>query len=323
MAVYTEVSDHDLARFVAGYDIGEALSCKGIAEGVENSNYLLQTDQNSFILTLYEKRVAPDELPFFLGLMGHLAAAGFPSPVPIRARDGSALGRLCGRPAAIISFLAGMWPRRATPAHCRAVGAAAAKLHLAGADFAMRRPNDLSVTGWRRLFEATRARADEVAPGLAATLGRELDILEAGWPVGLAAGIIHADLFPDNVFFRGDALTGVIDFYFACNDCFAYELGICINAWCFETDGSFNITKARHMLSAYREVRPVAGAEIDALPLLCRGSALRFLLTRLYDLLNLPESALVTPKDPLDYLHKLRFHQDVAGPGAYGLDQKM
>ncbi len=320
MAVYTEVSDEDVERFLARYDIGEAVSCKGIAEGVENSNYLLQTDRGSFILTLYEKRVAPAELPFFLGLLDHLGGKGFPNPVPVHANDGEALRELCGRPAAIVSFLAGMWPRRPTPDHCRALGAAVAKLHLAGQDFAMRRPNDLSLAGWRKLFEATCTRADEIADGLAETLGRELEYLEANWPDGLEGGIIHADLFPDNVFFRGDRLSGIIDFYFACNDFFAYELAICINAWCFEPDGSFNITKARRLLAAYRAVRPVSAAEIEALPLLCRGGALRFLLTRLYDLLNHPEGALVQPKDPLEYLDKLRFHHDITGPGAYGLD---
>jgi homoserine kinase type II len=320
MAVYTEVSDEELDGFLAAYDIGEPVSCKGIAEGVENSNYLLQTDRGTFILTLYEKRVSRGELPFFLGLMDHLSAKGFPSPVPIHARDGEALRELCGRPAAIVSFLAGLWPRRVTPAHCRALGEATARMHLAGQDFAMSRPNNLSVAGWKTLFESCRERADEVTPGLADTLGGELAWLEANWPRDLAAGVIHADLFPDNVFFRGETLSGIIDFYFACNDFLAYELAICINAWCFESDGSFNITKARRLLSAYGAVRPVSADEIAALPLLCRGSAIRFLLTRLYDLLNHPEGALVRPKDPLEYLQKLRFHQGVAGPGAYGLD---
>ena len=320
MAVYTEVSDEDLERFLAQYEIGQAVSCKGIAEGVENSNYLLQTDRGSYILTLYEKRVTPEELPFFLGLMDHLASKGIPCPVPIHAGDGEALRELCGRPAAIVSFLAGMWPRRATPDHCRALGEAIANLHLAGQDFAMMRPNNLSIMGWRKLYDDTSDRADEIFGGLGDILDRELEFLGTNWPDGLATGIIHADLFPDNVFFRAGALSGIIDFYFACNDFFAYELAICINAWCFEADGSFNITKARRMLAAYRDVRPVSQAEIDALPLLCRGSALRFLLTRLYDILNHPEGALVRPKDPMEYLRKLRFHQGVAGPGAYGLD---
>jgi len=319
MAVYTEVSDDELRDFIAGYDIGAVTSFKGIAEGVENSNYLLQTDRGSFILTLYEKRVAHQDLPFFLGLMDHLAGKGFPSPEPVHARDGVALRTLCGRPAAIVSFLNGMWPRRITPDHCRALGGAAARLHIAGHGFALSRPNNLSIAGWRALYESVAARADEVAPGLAREIGGELDAVEAAWPADLPAGIIHADLFPDNVFFLNGTLSGIIDFYFACNDFFVYEMAICLNAWCFETDGSFNVTKARALLSGYRAARALSAREIEALPLLARGGALRFLLTRLYDWLNHPEGAFVKPKDPLEYLGKLRFHRDVAGPGAYGI----
>ena len=320
MAVYTEVSDDELRAFVAEYDLGEVISYKGIAEGVENTNYVLQTERGTYILTLYEKRVARQDLPFFLGLMEHLAARGVACPTPVRGRDGEALRVLCGRPAAIVSFLQGMWPRRITPRHCALLGAAMAHMHLAGQSFPMRRANALSVGGWRPLFRASAARAHEVEPCLARTIEDELDVLEKSWPRDLPAGVIHADLFPDNVFFLGDRLSGFIDFYFACNDFFAYDLAICLNAWCFEPDGSFNITKARHMLSAYRKVRPYSKAELRALPLLARGSALRFLLTRLYDWLNHPEGALVRPKDPLEYLKKLRFHQEVRGPGAYGLE---
>jgi homoserine kinase type II len=320
MAVYTEVSDEELANFVAQYDIGRIVSCKGIAEGVENSNYLLQTDRGSFILTLYEKRVAPEDLPFFLGLMDHLAEQGIACPTPIHGRDGEALRQLCGRPAAIATFLQGMWPRRVTPRHCQLLGTALAELHLAGLTFPMRRANNLSVSGWRSLFESSAARADEVELGLARFLSAELDTLESGWPSDLPEGVIHADLFPDNVFFLNDRLSGLIDFYFACNDYFAYDLAICLNAWCFEADGSFNITKARQMLSAYRKARPFAATELEALPLLARGSAMRFLLTRLHDWLNHPEGAFVRPKDPREYLQKLRFHRGITGPGAYGLD---
>lgn len=320
MAVYTEVSDEELESFIAQYDLGETLSCKGIAEGVENSNYLLRTTRDTYILTLYEKRVDPKDLPYFLGLMEHLAAAGIRCPVPIKGRDGTALHRLCGRPAAIISFLEGLWPRRVAPHHCGSVGEAMARMHVAGEDFPMTRENDLSISGWRPLFEACRARSDEVLPGLAAALEAELTELEANWPEALPRGVIHADLFPDNVFFRGDELSGLIDFYFACNDLLAYDLAVCLNAWCFEPDGAFNVTKARTMLQAYRRVREIELAELKALPLLARGSALRFLLTRLYDLLNHPEGAFVKPKDPLEYWRKLRFHQEVRGPGAYGID---
>ncbi len=319
MAVYTEVSDDELDAFVAQYDIGRVASCKGIAEGVENSNFLLHADDGAYILTLYEKRVARRDLPFFLGLMEHLAGHGIACPTPIKGRDGVALRELCGRPAAIVTFLEGLWPRRPTPRHCQLLGEALARMHVAGRDFAQRRPNDLSVAGWRRLFEATASRADEVGAGLAEELAGELAVLEARWPEALESGVIHADLFPDNVFFLGDRLSGVIDFYFACDDFLAYDLAICLNAWCFESDGSFNVTKARLMLTAYGKARPVSAAEIDALPLFARGSALRFLLTRLYDWLNHPEGALVKPKDPLEYLHRLRFHAQVRGPGAYGL----
>ncbi len=320
MAVYTEVSDEDLIAFIAEYDLGDVVSCKGIAEGVENTNYLLQTTLGRYILTLYEKRVKESDLPFFLGLIEHLAAQEVSCPVPLHGRDGKALRQLCDRPAAMVSFLDGMWPRRIKPGHCSALGAALAQLHVAGDSYPVERPNALSVQAWRPLFDACAARADTVSPGLSNILTRELDHLESHWPEDLPTGVCHADLFPDNVFFIGGNLSGIIDFYFACTDFFAYDLAICLNAWCFERDNSFNITKARLMLSRYRTVRPFSDAEVQALPLLARGSALRFLLTRLYDWLHHPEGALVQPKDPLDYLAKLSFHQTVNGPEAYGLE---
>ena len=319
MAVYTEVSDDDLGSFLTDYDLGELLSYKGIAEGVENSNFLLQTTKGSYILTLYEKRVAPAELPFFLGFMDHLAAKSIACPTPIHGRDGKALRVLSGRPAAIVSYLAGVWPRRITPVHCAGLGRAMARLHLAGRDYGGKRANALSLDGWRRMHGEVCERADEVARGLADIIGREVEALTNHWPQGLPDGIIHADLFPDNVFFLGEKLSGIIDFYFACNDMLAYDLAICLNAWCFEQGGDFNITKARQMLSSYQEVRPITDAELAALPWLARGAALRFLLTRTYDWLNRPAGAWVNPKNPLEYLQKLHFHQSVTGPGAYGL----
>ncbi|MEL0112628.1 MAG: homoserine kinase [Rickettsiales bacterium] len=321
MAVYTEVSDEDLAAFVADYDIGSVLSCKGIAEGVENTNYLMRTEHDQYILTLYEKRVAPRDLPFFLNLMEFLADSGIPCPTPLHDRDGKALKSLCGRPAAIITFLDGMWPKRAQAIHCAELGTALANLHLAGSAFDMTRPNRLSVPAWRPLFEICAEGADEVVPGLAAILSAELDFIEANWPSALPIGICHADLFPDNVFFLGDRLSGLIDFYFACNDFLAYDLAICLNAWCFERDNSFNVTKARRMLSSYHRVRPVTDAEVAALPTIARGAALRFLLTRLHDWLHHPEGAFVKPKDPREYLTILQFHQQVTSPGQYGLDE--
>ena len=320
MAVYTDVAADELAEFLKSYDIGELLSYKGIAEGVENSNFLLHTSAGYFILTLYEKRVARSDLPFFLGLMTHLASRGISCPQPLRNKSGEVLSVLAGRPAAIINFLEGIWPRKPNVAHCAGVGQALAKMHLAGADFPMSRANALSVSGWRPLFEQAAARADEVQRGLRDFIGAELDHLEGNiWPKDLPQGVIHADLFPDNVFFLGERVSGLIDFTFACTDMLAYDVAICLNAWCFESDCSFNVTKARAFLGAYGRERPLSQAEQDALPLLARGAALRFLLTRLVDFLNVPEGALVRPKDPLEYARKLRFQQSVAGLRDYGI----
>lgn len=320
MAVYTEVSDEELAQFVAEYEIGAVLACKGIAEGVENSNYLLQTETGPYILTLYEKRVSRDDLPYFIELMEFLARHDIPCPTPLHARDGQALRELCGRPAAIVTFLEGMWPRRIQPFHCAALGEALGQLHVAGADFPMSRRNDLSVEAWRPLFDACESRADEIETGLAKLLADELDYLEANWPKNLPVGVCHGDLFPDNVFFRGETLSGLIDFYFACTDLIAYDVSVCMNAWCFERDRSFNVTKARLLLANYRKVRPFSQEEVAALPILARGSAARFLLTRLYDWLHRPEGAYVQPKDPVEFLRILTFHQQVRGPAAYGLE---
>ncbi|MFZ4809147.1 MAG: homoserine kinase [Hyphomicrobiaceae bacterium] len=320
MAVYTEVPDDELARFVDSYGLGPIRSFKGIAEGVENTNYLLDTDGGRFILTLYEKRVDPADLPFFLGLMEHLSAKGLTCPLPRHDRTGQALRTLAGRPAAIVTYLDGMSIRRPEPRHCQAVGGHLARLHSAGRDFAIIRANALGLPGWRPLFDRFSARADEIAPGLGEMIASELGELESNWPRGLPSGVIHADLFPDNVFFLADTLSGIIDFYFACNDAFAYDLAICLNAWCFEPDGAFNSTKARGLIRGYRAERELTTPEVESLPLLARGSALRFLLTRAYDWLNTPAGALVRPHDPREYLRKLRFHQTVRSARDFGLE---
>jgi homoserine kinase type II len=318
MAVYTDVIAEDLQKFLASYDLGELLAYKGIAEGVENSNFLLHTSRGYFILTLYEKRVATADLPFFIGLMEHLAARGLTCPQPVKNRAGEALGQLAKRPAAIVTFLDGMWIRRPSAAHCAALGTALAQLHLAGGDFPLARKNALSVDGWRPLYELAGARCENVQKELGKTIATELSALERMWPRALPQGVIHADLFPDNVFFLADKLSGLIDFYFACTDTLAYDVAICLNAWCFEPDHSFNVTKGRAMLQAYAKARPLSAPERDALPLLCRGAALRFLLTRLVDWLEVPANALVRPKDPLEYYRKLRFHQTVSSARDYG-----
>ncbi|MCW6509500.1 homoserine kinase [Lichenifustis flavocetrariae] len=319
MAVYTDVSAADLTAFLEAYDLGTLLSFKGIAEGVENSNFLLQTSRGAFILTLYEKRVDAEDLPFFIGLLGHLSAKGLNCPQPVRNRSGDVLGRLCGRPAAIVTFLDGIWIANPQARHCQALGEVLARLHLAGADFPMRRANALSVDGWKRLSAQAAPRAHEVAAGLAAEIETDLADLSARWPRDLPAGVIHADLFPDNVFFLGETLSGLIDFYFACTDAFAYDLSICLNAWCFSAAGAFDAAKSEALLAGYQSIRPLTLAERQALPVLAHGSALRFMLTRLVDWLNVPPGALVRPKDPREYLGKMRFHRTVEDSRIYGL----
>ena len=320
MAVYTHITDDDLSAFLTQFDIGELTSFSGIAEGVENSNFLVRTTAGTYILTLYEKRVDPDDLPFFLGLMGHLSASGMSCPTPIVGRDGKALKELNGRPAAMVTFLEGVWPRRIQPGHCRSLGGAMAAMHLASTNFEMRRINALSVKSWRPLLSSCGLPGREIYHALYNELNVELNALESDWPADLPIGVIHADMFPDNVFFLHEDVSGVIDFYFACTDFLAYDLAICLNAWCFESDGAFNVTKAQLMIASYQKVRPLSAMELRALPVLARGSAMRFLLTRLYDWLNPPEGAMVEPKDPMEYLKKLRFHQKVASPSAYGLE---
>ena len=320
MAVYTEVSDDDLRSFLSAYDIGDVVSFKGIAEGVSNSNYLMQTTKGPFILTLYEHRTNPADLPFFLSLMEHLAKNGVHCPIPIKDKAGKALQRLCGKAAVVVSFLRGISPRKITTEHCAELGAALAQLHQAGTGFGMKRANNLSLEGWRDLYARAGDAADEVEPGMKALIGKELDVLGAAWPKsGLPAGVIHADLFPDNVFFLDGKCSGLIDFYFACTDFLAYDIAVCLNAWCFEPDGAFNITKASRLLASYSAVRTLTAAEKENLPLFCRGSAMRFLLTRLFDWVNTPAGALVKRKDPREYLHKLNFHRRVESIAAYGL----
>jgi homoserine kinase type II len=318
MAVYTEVRDDELSRFLAGYDVGQLLSYKGIAEGVENTNYLVSTERGPLFLTLYEKRVNSADLPFFLALMEHLAGAGIPCPVPVRDRKGEALAALAGRPAALITFLNGVSVAAPRSEHCAAVGRALAELHLAGQSFAPRRANALGLAGWRALFERLKGNADAIAAGLAAMIEGELDHLEASWPRALPAGVIHADLFPDNVFFLGPRISGLIDFYFACNDALAYDVAVALNAWCFAADQRFELAHGKALLAGYASVRPFSAAERDALPLLARGAALRFLLTRAWDWLHTSKDALVKKKDPGEFVRRLDFHRRATSASAYG-----
>jgi len=319
MAVYTDVGFDELEGLLARYDIGLPLAFKGIAEGVENSNFYLQTDRGAFILTLYEKRVRTADLPFFLGLMEHLASRGLSCPQPLRDRSGAQSFVFKGRAGAIFTFLNGVSLRKPEAVHCGAAGRALALLHEAGRDFALTRNNALGVAGWRELADATRARADAVERDLGALVADALSMLERDWPADLPAGVIHADLFPDNVLFMQEKVSGLIDFYFACNDIYAYDLAVTLNSWCFEGDGAYNVTKGKALIAAYQSIRVLTAAEQNALPVLMRGAALRFLLTRLFDWLNPDPNALVRPKDPREYAKRLRFHLKVKQAGELGL----
>jgi len=319
MAVYSDVSIDDLRRFLNDYDVGTPLSFKGIAEGVENSNFFLQTDQGAFILTLYEKRVREADLPFFLGLMEHLSSHGIACPQPVRRIDGAQSGSLNGRPAALLTYLNGLSLRSPDADHCAAAGAALAALHEAGFEFDLYRPNALDLDGWRELATSIVDRADTVQSGLRDLIETTLNDLAEQWPHPLPSGIIHADLFPDNVLFMNSEVSGLIDFYFACNDAFAYDLAVLLNAWCFDDTNTFDKEKGKNLLAAYRKHRELSDTEISALPVLARGAALRFLLTRLYDLLNHDPMALVRPKDPRDFADRLRFHRKVKSATEYGL----
>ena len=327
MAVYTQVSDEALAEFLSAYDLGVALAFKGIAEGVENSNYYLETEKGRFILTLFEKRVNAAELPYFIGLKQHLAAKGYPCPEPVMGRDGSALRTLEGRPAVIITFLDGLSPRRPNVRQCRALGEGLAKMHLALADFAGERENSLGPKSWAPLWAGRTEDANALQAGLSDTVEAAfIQILRSRSSFAdLPRGTIHADLFPDNAFFLGNDFSGAIDFYFACTDVLAYDLAVCMNAWAFEegnaSDASrleFNFSKGAALVEGYQSVRPLARDELDALPVLCLGSAMRFFLTRLADWSSTPAGALVRPKNPLEYAARLAFHLHMKGAEGYG-----
>lgn len=325
MAVYTTLRDEDIESFLEQYDLGSFQQAFGIPEGIENTNYLILTRdatgaEQKYILTVYEKRVKESELPFFMSLMERLGERGVPCPMPIKTKSGASITHIHGKPASIVTFLSGRGCK--TTIHnyqLQQLGMHMAKMHLAVEGFSGQRPNALSLDGWQELLGKIEGRLDEIEQGLGALLRAEMEYLEKNWPKSLMSGVIHADLFPDNVFFLDQKLTGIIDFYFACNDILIYDLAIVINAWCFEQQREFNITKTRGLLREYNAVRPISESELEALPILCRGSALRFLLTRAHDWLNPVEGALVTPKDPMEYVKKLRFHQSVRHHREYGL----
>lgn len=318
MAVYTPLSGNDVTALLAQYDLGGLIACEGIAEGVENTNYRLTTSAGRFVLTIFEKRTSEADLPFFVGVMARLAAQNFPAPRPIALRDGTYLARVHGKPAVIVTLLDGAWPRKPTVAHCAAIGEALARMHVALEGFGAERSNTLSVDGWEALIKPRLAEAEALQPGLAALIEQDMADVRAAWPLDLPRGVIHADLFPDNALFVGERLGGVIDFYFACTDVLAYDLAVCLNAWCFEGERTYSVERGRAMIGAYEAVRPLSDAERVALPTLIRGAALRFFATRLADWSETPEGAEVTRKDPLEYADKLAFHRTARSAAEHG-----
>lgn len=312
MAVYTRVSSEEIAAFLERYDVGSLVSAKGIAEGVENSNYLIETTKDRFILTLYEKRVDPADLPFFIDLLDHLAAKGCSVPPMIADRDGGKIQQLCGRSACLITFLSGISVTHPTPTQSHAAGKALGEMHGALEDFDRSRPNSLSHDGWRKLAESCGDdRLGAISAGFSKTVRSELGFLDSNWPDHLPQSVIHADLFPDNVLMLDDQVTGLIDFYFSCTDIRAYDLAITHTAWSFSEDGSSFLSDVSDaLISGYSESFGLNEEERKALPVLCRGAALRFSLSRAYDWVNTPAGALVTRKDPAAFLARLQYYQD-------------
>ena len=312
MAVYTHVSEKDLAAFLQNYNLGEYVSHEGIEQGVENTNYHVFTDQGRYILTLFENRVDPFDLPFFFAFTDHLAGKGIACPETVAARNGEIILELNGRSAALITFLegSGVDPADITPDHCAQIGTCLGEMHLAAQDFSQSRPNTVGLSEWRRLAARTRGRANEVVPGLANIIDGELDCLEQNWPLDLPVAAVHADLFPDNVFFLNGRLSGVIDFYFTATEALAYDFAITVNAWCFDDENRLVRDRLDRLKWHYEEKRTLNARERESMPLLCRGAAMRILLTRLHDWVFHPDGALVKPKDPREYLEKLLFHRD-------------
>ncbi len=314
MAVYTKLSENKLEEFFSKYNLGKLLNYKEIKEGIENTNYFIQMEKGKFILTLYEKRVDEKDLPFFIGLMRNLFDKGFPSPEPIINKNGNYISEILKKKAAVVSFLDGNAKKTLSPNNCFEVGVNTAKLHLITKNLSVTRENKLSINSWRAIYNKVKKDCSTIHPDLPNVIERNLDEIEKTWPKKIPSGIIHADLFPDNIFFKGSKVSGIIDYYFSCYDFYAFEIAICLNALCFEginENLSFNVTKAKKFIDGYSSIRKLTEEEKNSLKILCKGAAIRFLLTRVFDYLNLIEGAIVKIKDPLEYFKRLEFHDGV------------
>jgi len=314
MAVYTKLSETKLIDFLSKYNVGKLLDFKGIKEGIENTNYFIKTKEGKFILTLYEKRVDKKDLPFFMSLMRNLYDSEFPSPEPIINKNGSYISEISLKKAALVSFLEGSSKKILSPDNCYQVGIYTAKMHLITKNLANKRENKLSVNSWRAIYNRVKKDCSKIHPNLNEVIQKNLDEVEENWPKNIPSGIIHADLFSDNIFFKNNKLSGIIDYYFSCYDYYAFEIAICLNALCFEGQKenlSFNVTKAKKYIDGYSKIKKLSEDEKNSIKILCKGAALRFLLTRVFDYLNLTEGAIVKIKDPIEYLKRLEFHDSV------------
>jgi len=320
MAVYTKLSETELKDFFSKYNLGKLLNHEGIKEGIENTNYLTETEKGKFILTVYEKRVEEKDLPFFISLMRNLYDKNFPSPEPIINRNGNYISEILKKKASVVSFIKGNTKKNLSPNECYQVGNYTAKLHRITKNLSSKRENKLSVNSWREIYNRVKKDCSKIHPNLSNIIEKNLNEIETDWPKNIPSGIIHADLFPDNIFFNKNKLSGIIDFYFSCNDYYAFEIAICLNALCFEGKNenlSFNVTKAKKFIDGYSSVRVLTDDEKKSLKVLCKGAAIRFLLTRVFDYLNLIEGAIVKIKDPLEYLKRLEFHESVKNYNDY------
>ena len=320
MAVYTKLSENDLKDFFSKYNVGKIQKYEEIKEGIENTNYFIQTEKGKFILTLYEKRVDEKDLPFFIGLMRNLYDKKFPSPEPVINKNGNYISEIFNKKAAVVSFLEGKAKKILNPEDCYQVGIYTARLHLITKNLISKRKNKLSINSWREIYNKVKKDCSKIHPNLSTIIEKNLNEIENDWPKNIPSGIIHADLFPDNIFFNNNKLSGIIDFYFSCNDYYAFEIAICLNALCFEGKNenlSFNVTKAKKFIDGYASIRNLTDGEKNSLKVLCKGAAIRFLLTRVFDYLNLIDGALVKIKDPVEYLKRLEFHESVKNYNDY------
>jgi homoserine kinase type II len=313
MAVYTKLNQNNIEEILSNYSLGKVNEFKGIEEGIENTNYFLLVNNTKFILTVYEKRVKSEDLPFFSELMSSLNKSNFKCPVPIVNNKNKTLTDYKGKKLMIVSFLEGKAKKNLSPENCKSIGVEVAKMHHINKNFGLKRQNDLSVKSWRGLFNSIKDKSSNIHKDLPKLIEENLSDVEKNWPKNLPKGIIHADLFHDNIFFIEDKFSGIIDFYFSCEDFFAFEIAICFNALCFDglkSNLSFNVTKAKNFIDGYSSIRKLTDQEKNSIKVLSQGAALRFLLTRVFDALNKVEGAFVKVKDPMEYLERLEFHKN-------------